>query len=510
MRLSSPNPTTIIIFGGTGDLTRRKLLPALLELKALGMLPECFNIVGFATRPLTDETYREFATTALKEFSSTREKDEDVISALLSNTHFVSSAFDDQSGFNKLSEKLTEIDDTNGIATNKLYYLATPPSFFHTIVSMLAGANLTNKSFIPTKIESSLKSPPTQKIIIEKPFGKDLESAETLNKLLLKEFEEDDIFRIDHYLGKETVQNILFFRFANGIYEPVWNRKYIDHIQITVSENHGVGSRGKYFEEAGILRDMFQNHIIQLIALVGMEPPINMEAESIRSKKIDLLKSLRPITKDMVNTQTVRGQYLKGRDEDDEIKAYKEENNVSPTSKTETFTALKLFIDNWRWSGVPFYIRTGKRLKERLTEIAVFFKEVPHCLFTDFVGGCPNNNKLIIKIQPDERIIFCFNIKVPGAPDRLEEVQMDFSYSETYKTELPDAYERLLYDCMIGDSTLFPHREDIKASWSFVTEILEGWEELEGLEISTYDPLSWGPKEASDLIEKDSRKWRNT
>ena len=491
-------PTTLVIFGATGDLTKRKLLPAILKLKTLGMLPGCFSIVGFSTRALTDETFKDYAREAIQRYAPRLGAKTGELDKLLGNVHFISSPFEDPEGFKKLTAKLDDIDRNCGSATGKIFYFATPPSFFPTIIEMLGRTKLTEKTS-PT--------PPSPKVIIEKPFGRDLESARTLNDLLLKDFNEDDIYRIDHYLGKETVQNILFFRFANRIYEPIWNQRYVDHVQITVAEKNGIEQRGKYFEEAGILRDMFQNHIMQLIALVAMEPPTSMEPDYIRSKKIDLFRALRPIAPNEVGQFTVRGQYQGGELDREAVPSYREEKNVSAESVTETFAALKLFIDNWRWSGVPFYVRTGKRLKKRLTEIAIYFKEVPHCLITDSMRRCPGPNVLVLKIQPDEGISFGFNIKVPGSSNQMDLVDMDFSYKETYGMELPEAYERLLFDCMLGDATLFPHRDGIETSWEFVAGILEGWKVAGS--VAGYAPGTWGPKEAFGLIEADGRRWRD-
>ncbi len=529
-------PTTMVIFGATGDLSRKKLLPALYRLKTLGMLSPDFNIIGYATRKLTDEGFADFARKAIEEFSNHNIHghepiDEEALDELLSGARFVSASFDDKAGFSALFEKLAQIDATQaksgGAPLVKIFYLATPPTFFRTIIEQLdraggpgPGQRATDAGHCAPDVQTGLHTDaqgktqtdsglaPLPRIIIEKPFGRDITTARKLNTLLAKHFREEQVYRIDHYLGKETVQNLLFFRFANGIYEPIWNRRYIDHVQITVAEKDGVGSRGKYFEESGTLRDMVQNHILQLLALFAMEPPNNMEADTIQRKKIELIESLRPISADEVREMTVRGQYGAGVVDGETHRMYRTEKYVSPDSTVETFVALKLFIDNWRWSDVPFYIRTGKALKTRATEIAIHFKAVPHCLFTESETGCPQNNVLELKIQPDEGIRFSFNIKLPGSVDKMDTVEMDFSYKENYSVELPEAYERLLYDCMVGDSTLFPHRDAIEASWEFITGILNGWETLDPGCFPNYSPGSFGPKEADELIQRDGREWR--
>lgn len=499
MSTIKPDATTMVIFGATGDLSQKKLLPALYRLQELEMLPEDFNIVGFATRKINDEEFKDLGCNAISEHTQYKPFLPDVCAKLFTGGRFISSSFEDAEGFRQLKATLDELDRECGKPCSRLYYFATPPAFFPKIIEMLGGAGLSKKG--------DEAEPP--KIIVEKPFGRDLGSAIELNELTLGHFTEEQVYRIDHYLGKETVQNILFFRFANGIYEPIWNRRYIDHVQITVAESVGVGDRGKYFEGSGTLRDMVQNHIMQLMTLVAMEPPSSLDSEVIRTKKIELLKSIRKVAPETVQRFAVRGQYGEPKQGSEQKKAYRQETHVDPDSDVETFAALKLFVDNWRWSGVPFYIRTGKCLPERLTEIVIQFKEVPHCLFTDSFSGCPGSNVLILKIQPDEGINFSFNIKYPGSSNRVDMVTMDFSYKDAYGVKMPEAYERLIYDSMIGDATLFPHSQEIEESWKLISGILEGWDSFPPQNFPNYEPGSWGPIEANMLMERDLRCWRN-
>ncbi|MFQ5480364.1 MAG: glucose-6-phosphate dehydrogenase [Thermodesulfobacteriota bacterium] len=497
---ANPAPTTMVIFGATGDLTRRKLFPALYRLKVLGLMPDRFNIVGFSTRDLSHDEFRNFAMKAVREHSPKRPVEAE-LESLFQNTRFVSSSFNEKAGYKKLTKVLEDLDKGGGTPqASRIFYLATPPSFFEIIIENLFEAGLSKNGGTAVDLP---------KVIVEKPFGRDLASAEKLNRKITGYFDEEQIYRIDHYLGKETVQNILFFRFANGIYEPIWNRRYIDHVQITAAETNGVGKRGKYFEESGTLRDMVQNHLMQLLSLVAMEAPASMSPGKIRREKIELVQALRPITGGEVASHTVRGQYGPGISRAVMVPGYKEEEGISKDSTTETFVALKVFIDNWRWADVPFYLRTGKRLKKNVTEIAIHFKRVPICLFTQSLTGCPENNTLILKIQPDEGIAFQFNVKRPGTSRHMEQVTMDFSYGETFKAELPLAYERLILDCMLSDATLFPHKAGIEASWAFISDILEAWKGEDAPPLTSYEAGSWGPDAAEELMTKERRFWRN-
>lgn len=415
-------------------------------------------------------------------------------SAFSEHLFYHRSEFDNDEGYSTLAEFLKSLDVRFGTRGNRIYYLSTPPNHFPTIV----------KKLHQNKLIYNPSSPRFSRIIIEKPFGHDLQSALFLENELEKYLHEDQMFRIDHYLGKETVQNLLVFRFANSIFEPLWNNKYIDHIQITVSEESGIGTRGKLYEEAGTLRDMVQNHMMQLLSLVAMEPPVDTSANAIRDEKVKVLSLVRELTKDEVDTNVVRGQYGPGFIRGEAVKGYREEDNVSPTSQVDTYVALKLFIDNWRWDGVPFFLRTGKRLPKRATEIAIFFKATPKLLFSSTVQNDPNT--LIIRIQPDEGISLKLNSKVPGGPNMVHPVKMDFRYNTYFGTTPPDAYERLLCDCMLGDQTLFTRQDEVLASWRIFQPILDHWKESPPQPFPNYSAGSWGPREANLLINQENNR----
>ncbi len=492
------SPCILTIFGATGDLTAKKLLPALYNLAKEGLLPPHFICIGFARRPKTHEQFRQEMYEAICSHSRTQPIDTELWSQFSQQIFYHTSEFDNDSGYESFRESLKEYDARYGTKGNRIYYLSTPPSYFPMIVGKLKKHALIYDEDVVTDKFS--------RIIVEKPFGHDLESALELQNDLVKSVTETQTFRIDHYLGKETVQNLLVFRFGNPVFESVWNNRYIDHVQITVGEDFGVGTRGKFFEEAGILRDIVQNHMMQLLSLVAMEPPINLKADSIRNEKVKVLQSIRPITHDMVEHYTVRGQYGSGFIKGDPVKGYRHEDNVSPQSNVETFAALELYIDNWRWSQVPFYLRSGKRLPKRATEIAVVFKAPPSVLFN--YGGGVQNNTLVIRIQPDEGISLKINSKVPGAATLVQPVKMDFRYGSYFGATPPEAYERLLCDCMIGDSTLFARQDEVMASWQILDPVLEVWRNSIARDFPNYASGTWGPESANHLLSRTGRSWR--
>ncbi|WP_028973803.1 glucose-6-phosphate dehydrogenase [Spirochaeta cellobiosiphila] len=474
---------SLVIFGVTGDLTRRKLIPALFNLFIEGRINQ-FKIIGFARRTWTDETFRDEGRKMLsggKFDSISSDKKE----AFLSRLEYISSNFEDPKGYKELLNKINGFGGT-------LYYLSTPPTSYEAIIENLGKNGLANPDTAYARI------------IIEKPFGRDLATAKKLNTHLSTYFEEKQIYRIDHYLGKETVQNLLIFRFGNSIFEPLWNNKHIDHIQITVSEGIGVGTRANYFEKSGILRDMVQNHIFQLLTLIAMEPPADLNPDSIRDEKVKVLRSLKPITSKEVGQYTRRAQYNRGIVEGEEVKSYKEEEGVDPKSLTETYVALKVFIENWRWAGVPIYIRTGKRLSRKLTEISIHFKNPPHQIFPNSHPSL-NANTLILHIQPEEGITFNINAKIPGLSTSMRRVNMDFAYGNAFGEQTPEAYQRLLLDAITGDPSLYTRRDEIETSWSYITRIINGWIN-ENPPMYSYRSGSAGPEESNDLMEKG--KWR--
>lgn len=498
--LAAPRPAApcaIVIFGAAGDLTKRKLVPALHHLAAAGLLPRDLALIGLARADLTTETFRAQLDADIREFLG-KDFREDLWKDLLPRISYVRGSFDDAEAYTRLREALAAADRDLGTQGNYLFYLATPPSAFAPVARRLADAGLTQE-----------EGGRTRRLIVEKPFGNDLESARALNRDLQAVVTERQIFRIDHYLGKETVQNILVFRFANGLFEPVWNQRYVDHVQITAAESLGVENRGTYYEEAGALRDMVSNHLFQLLALTAMEPPVSLDADAVRDEKAKVLRAIRPLSPEEVLENTVRGQYGPGEIDGDAVPGYRSEAKVTRASRTETFVALKLTIDNWRWAGVPFYVRTGKRLAKRVTEIVIRFKSVPHVLFREAQFGRLIPNELVLRIQPDEGISLRFGAKVPGAAMRLGDVKMDFGYGDYFNATPSTGYETLLYDCMKGDATLFQRADNVEASWMALAPVLDVWAALAPREFPNYAAGSWGPASADALIARDGHSWRN-
>ena len=493
----APEPCAVVIFGATGDLTHRKLVPALYNLAHEGQLPQSFAIVGFARRPKTHDQFRDELRDAVAQFSRFQPINPAVWDSLAQAIFYHQSEFADAKSYLTLGKFLEKLDAERGTAGNRLFYLATTPSEFIGIIEQLGANGL---------VQPGRTHDPTRRIIVEKPFGHSLPTARELNSVLAGIFDEPRVFRIDHYLGKETVQNILALRFANEIFDPLWNEKYVDHVQITVAESLGVEGRGGYYDQSGALRDMVQNHMMQLLALVAMEPPIALEAEVIRDEKVKVLRAIRPITPDQVLQFTVRGQYARGSMAGQAVPGYREEKNVAPDSRTETFVALKLFIDNWRWAGVPFYLRHGKRLPKGVAEIAIQFKAPPAVLFAAESPAPLQPNALVLRIQPDEGIAIRMNAKVPGHVINLQPVKMDFRYGGSFGARSPEAYERLLHDAIIGDSTLFTRRDEVERSWQIIDAIIEGWDASPAP--FPYESGTWGPPEADEFIERDGREWR--
>ena len=484
----------IVIFGATGDLTKRKLVPALYRLAQQRLIPAQFAIIGTARQGLSDEEFRSLMRQALAEFAEDEQIDEPSWQNFAAGIYYVSGEFGDANTYAALKAKLGQVEAERHTQGNRIFYLATAPEFFCPIVKQIGASEMAKPATGWTRI------------IVEKPFGHDLESARTLNTELASVFAESQIYRIDHYLGKETVQNLLVFRFANSIFEPLWNRQYVDHVQITNAEAIGVEGRGGYYEHAGALRDMMQNHVFQITSLVAMEPPATLHADSIRDEKIKAMQTVRPIPRDSVSQFAVRGQYGPGEVLGDTVVGYRQEPGVDPNSSTETFAALKLQFDNWRWADVPFYLRSGKSLQERITEIAIQFKNVPRQLFTD-ADAPVQPNVLVIRIQPNEGITLRFGAKLPGQAMRIRWVNMDFRYGSSFGVKPPEAYERLLLDCMLGDSTLYARRDMVERGWEIVAPILEAWKEP-ATDFPNYAAGSWGPRESFGLIERDGRSWR--
>lgn len=495
------DPCVLVIFGATGDLTARKLIPAIYNLKREGGLPSHFACVGFARRPKTHEQFRSEMLDGISKYSRVKPIDQALWNFFSEQLFYHVSDFDNDDGYIRLDAFLQDIDSRFGTKGNRIFYLSTPPSHFGQIVQKLGEHNLI---YDPDTVTNKWS-----KVIIEKPFGTDLESAYQLQKHLGKYLKEEQIYRIDHWLGKETVQNLLVMRFGNAIFESTWNNRYIDSVQITVAEDLGVGTRGKFWEEAGMLRDIVQNHMMQLLSLVAMEPPVRIKADAIRDEKVKVLQSIRPIPLQHLDHHVIRGQYGPGFIEGQSVKGYRQEDNVAENSNVESYVAMQLFIDNWRWAGVPFYLRAGKRLPKKATEIAVIYKEAPGVLFH---RAChrDDSNVLVIRIQPDEGIGLRINSKVPGINNPIQPVRMDFRYGSYFGVAPPEAYERLIADCILGDSTLFAREDEVMTSWKLLTPILQRWQEVPPRDFPNYAAGSWGPQAAEELLQKSGRHWRIT
>jgi len=487
------HPTTLVIFGGTGDLAQRKLLPAIYNLAHEGALPERFNLIGVSRSDMPDDDYRDLARESITKHSR-REPDEQVLDSLLGRIRYVPGTFDDASVYERLATCALEYDEEAGIAFNRVFYLSTAPSFFPVIVKQLGAHGLDRRENAEVRV------------VIEKPFGTNLEEARQLNRDVLEVLDESQVYRIDHYLGKETVQNMLAFRFANGLFEPLWNRNYIDYVQITAAEDIGVGSRAGYYDTSGALRDLVQNHMLQLLALLCMEPPVNFSADEVRDEKVKVLHAIEAPDPRTCADMTVRGQYAPGTAGGEESRAYLEEDDVPSDSRTETFAALRLEVDNWRWAGVPIYMRTGKRLSRKVTEIAVALKPVPHLAFSQEGSLGVQPNQLVLTMQPNEGVSLSLVAKIPGTRMKLRPVNMEFLYGTSFLSQSPEAYERLIMDAMRGEATLFTRDDEVEAQWRIIDPILRGWSESSD-PVPQYEAGTDGPAEADELLAPGHR-WR--
>jgi glucose-6-phosphate 1-dehydrogenase len=489
-------PCTVILFGASGDLAKRKVIPALYDLAIHEALGPRYALVGFARTPMTDESFRTTVGDAAKSISEVGPIDPKQWDGFASNLFYNPGDYNNQEAYAQLAKRLVELESSRNLGGNRLFYLSTPPEVYPDIVEQLGRAGLAH----PASPNSWVR------IIIEKPFGRDLASAKELNQIVLNVFEEKQVYRIDHYLGKDTVQNLLVLRFGNGIFEPLWNRNYVDHVQITAAETLGVERRGGFYETAGALRDMIQSHVLQLTSLVAVEPPASFDANAVRNEKLKVLQSIRPFNLEMVAQSVVRGQYAPGNVSDKSVPGYRQEPNVNPASRTETFVSAKLLIDNWRWAGVPFYLRTGKRLAKRTTEIMIEFRRAPHMVFREREV---EPNRLVLNIQPDEGISVSFGAKRPGTEMNIGNVTMDFSYRQGFGGASRSAYATLLNDCVRGDATLFDRGDSVEAAWSLVDPILDVWSAARTGTVPQYASGSWGPRESEILLERDGRQWYN-
>jgi glucose-6-phosphate 1-dehydrogenase len=490
----------VVIFGASGDLTRRKLMPALYNLAVGRALPGAFAVVGVARRPKSHDEFRGEMKKGVEQHSRRKPIDPAVWSDFERGVSYVQGTFEDPGTYERLRAHLEKLDEERGTRKNRLFYFAVSPSEFGVIVEGLRSAKLVEPA-------AARGGGAWTRVVFEKPFGHDLESAQALNDTIATVFHESQVFRIDHYLGKETVQNLLVFRFANSLFEPVWNREHVDHVQITVAEEIGVEGRGKFYEQTGVTRDIVENHLMQLLCLTAMEPPISLSADAVRDEKVKVLRSLRPMERSQVSANVVRGQYARGSVRAEEVPGYREEPDVLPDSRIETYVAMRAFVDNWRWSGVPFYVRAGKRLARRVTEIAIQFNKVPHTLFRSLDGGI-TPNVLTMRIQPDEGIALRFISKEPGQQTILRDVAMDFQYGSSFGSNTPEAYERLLLDAMRGEATLFTRRDEVEEQWAFIDRVFDAWQEDGNPPPPLYASGSWGPEQADDLLAKDGRRWR--
>ena len=483
----TPDPCALIIFGASGDLTKRKLFPALYSLAFRRLLPEKFAVVGVARTEESDDEFRQRMKEAVQKYARDEFRDE-IWEALADGMHYVAADFTDEAGLDRLADTVNDLDEVRGTAGNRVYYLAIPPVAFETVVRAVGKRR---------------KKGGWTRLIVEKPFGHDLASARELNAVIEKQFQENEVFRIDHYLGKETVQNMLALRFANGIFEPIWNRQVVDHVQITVAESIGIEGRAGYYESAGAIRDIFQNHLLQLLAITAMEPPIDFTADSVRNEKVKVLRAIPTPGPRSV----VRGQYGRGFVEGLEVPGYREESDVDPASMTETYVAAKLYVDNWRWADTPFYVRMGKRLARRETTIAIEFKGAPHPPFEELAAEGLRPNVLLIHVQPDEGVSLAIGAKVPGQGLTIRTVHMDFLYGGAFRTGLPEAYERLILDAMLGDATLFTRIDEVLEQWSLVDAIVAAWAR-DRPPFPNYPAGTWGPPSADELLRRDGRSWR--
>lgn len=491
------DPCVMVICGASGDLTKRKLIPALYNLARANLLPRDFAIVGFARNDISSDQFRQQLSQDIQSFATTGSVDRDAWEWFLRRIYYVAGSFDDPAAYERLRETMAQADREHGTRGNYFYYLAVAPDYFGMIVQRLDACGLAREEHGQWR-----------RVIIEKPFGRDVESAHALNAEIRGVLSERQIYRIDHYLGKETVQNLMVFRFGNSIFEPVWNRHFIDHVQITAAESVGVERRGGYYETSGALRDMVPNHLFQLVSLTAMEPPISFDADAVRDEQAKVLNAIQPIAPDDVLKRAVRGQYAEGVIGGERVPRYRSETRVAADSRTETFAALKLTIDNWRWADVPFYLRTGKRLPKRVTEIAIQFRRVPFVLFRNTPVERLQSNRIVMRIQPDEGIELHFGAKIPGPVMNVGRVDMDFCYADHFGSTPTTGYERLLYDCMCGDATLFQRADMVEAGWSVIQPVLDVWEALPPRNFPNYAAGSWGPKDADELLARDGREWR--